>query len=144
MEYIGNGTYIPSLAAITEMTKQTAFDFYTSLEKQFPKIKKLQILKGIDLEEDGFENSGIMTKLAEELTQFVLDGELQEAIQFMNNVEEAFNSSEDTVTNYLYTDFLVTIMEQKKKPREYLKSIMGIKTKEHYKNLFSFYREIDV
>ncbi len=125
------------------MKKQTALEFYTALEIQFPKIEKLQALKGIDLEKEGFENSGIMTKLAKELTQFVIDGELQDVIQFMNNVEEAFDYAEDTVTNYLYTDFLVTIMEQKKKPREYLKSIMGIKTKEHYKNLFSFYRELD-
>ncbi len=69
-----------------KMAKQTAFEFYASLEKQFPKIKKLQILKGIDLKEDGFENSGIMTKLAEELTQFVINGKLQEAILLMNNV----------------------------------------------------------
>ena len=125
------------------MAKQTAFEFYTTLEKQFLRIQKLRILKGIDIEEEAWENSGIMTKLANELAQFVVDGEIKEAEKFMNLVEEAYYNADDTVTNYLYTDFLVTIMEQKKKPREYLKSIMGIKTKEHYKNLFSFYRELD-
>ncbi|WP_158976901.1 hypothetical protein [Cellulophaga sp. L1A9] len=125
------------------MAKQTAFEFYTALENQFPKVKQLYLLKDIDLDEDGFENCGIMTKLAKQLTQFVQDGECEEAIQFMNAVENAFEIAESTVTNYLYTDFLVTIMEQKKEPKEYLKSIMGLKTKEHYQNLFAFYRELD-
>ena len=125
------------------MTIQTALGFYTSLEKEFPRIQKLQLLKGIDIEEDEWEHSGIMTKLSKELAQFVADREFKEAEKFMFMVEGAFHNSENTITNYLYTDFLVTIMELKTEQREYIKSIMGIKTKENYKNLFAFYRELD-
>lgn len=125
------------------MAKQTALEFYMSLEKQFPEIQKLRILEGIDIEVEGWENSGIMTKLAQVLTQLLVDGYSDEAEKFMSIMEEAFYSAENTVKNYLYTDFLVTIMEQKKEQREYIKSIMGKKTKELYKSLFSFYRELD-
>jgi hypothetical protein len=70
-----------------------------------------------------------MTLLAIKLTLFAQGGKHEEAVKFLNYVENAFQIADDTVTNYLYTDFLVTIMEQKKEQREYLKSIMGIKTK---------------
>lgn len=125
------------------MTKQTAFKFYRTLEKQFPRIKTLGILEGIDIEVEKWENSGIMTKLANELAQFVMDGETKEAEQLMFMVEEAFDCADSIVTSYLCTDFLVTIMEQKKEQREYLKSIMGVKTKERYKKLLSSYLELD-
>ncbi|KAB1158543.1 hypothetical protein F7018_07955 [Tenacibaculum aiptasiae] len=39
------------------MKKQTAIEFYKSLEKQFPRIQKLQVLEGIDIEEESIENS---------------------------------------------------------------------------------------
>lgn len=123
------------------MRKLSVFQFYRMLEYEFQSIQKLDLLQGINIEEEGWENSDIMTKLARELTKIVHDGELKIAFHFMNKVEEAFQYGGDTLINYLYPDFLVTIMEQEKEPREYLKSLMGALTKQHYKKLLHFYRE---
>jgi hypothetical protein len=97
------------------MTKKTEKEFYLNLEKRFKKVQDLQILKEIDIENEGWENSGIMTKLAIQLTQYLTDGELKDAVDFMETIERALENANDTVTNYIYTDFLVTIMEQKKR-----------------------------
>jgi len=114
---------------ISKVKEQTALEFYTSLETQFPSIRELELLNGIDLKMEGFMNAGIMTKLAKELNQFYLDQQFDQAIDFMKLVEEAFEKADKIVTSYLTTDFIVTIMEQNKNSREYLKSIMGDKTK---------------
>ena len=125
------------------MINQSTEEFYTNLENQFPKVKDLELLNGIDIEEDGFENCGLMTSLAKTLTQYAKENDNKNVSKFLNMVEEAFETANDTIQNYLYTDFLVTIMEQKKEERELIKSLMGSKTKLRYKKLRTFYRELD-
>lgn len=46
-------------------------------------------------------------------------------------------------TSFIYTDFLVTIMEAKNQPREVIKSMIVPETKKLYIRLFDLYRESD-
>ena len=123
--------------------KQSAKAFYKYLEAQFPEVAALNILHDIDIIDEPWEHSGIMISLAEVLTHFVVDESYEKAKQFFAIIKNAFDNTEQIIQSYIITDFLVTIMEQKKEAREYLKSIMGMQSKHHYSELLSCYKELD-
>jgi len=125
------------------MEEQTVLEFYKYVDTKYSGINISKLYVGVNFDEDGFENAGIMTTLAEQVTQIAKEENFKEAKQVLDTIEIAFEKGENTLRSYLYTDFLVTIMEQKKEQREYLKSIMSDKTMNHYRELLKLYQELD-
>ena len=121
--------------------KQSVIAFYKNLEAKFPEVAALNLLHDIDINDEPWEHSGFMISLAEVLTHFVVNESYEKAKQFLTIIENAFENTEKIIQSYIITDFLVTIMEQKKDAREYIKSIMGVQSKHHYKALLSSYKE---
>ena len=117
---------------MNDHSKQSALTFYRHLEMQFPEVAALDLLHDIDIFDEPWKHSGIMISLAEVLTHIVVNENFGNAKRFMDIIENAFDTAEKVIQSYIITDFLVTIMEQKKQPREYIKSIMGIQSKHHY------------
>ncbi|MDQ8005489.1 MAG: hypothetical protein REI64_11870 [Pedobacter sp.] len=123
------------------LKQKTHVDFYNELRGQFPKMESLDTWKVYDWSEDGNDIMFIMTELAQELARWVADGERDDVQTVMDIVELYFHEGNSTVTSFLYTDFLVTVMEAKKEDRDVIKSMMKPETVKHYSNLFNFYRE---
>jgi len=123
--------------------KKNFEDFYNEIRGVFPRIKQLETWSNYDWSVYGFENSLIMSEVAMEMATWVSEGDTSEAQRLMDVIERYFHEGDVRVTSFIYTDFLVTIMEAKKDPREVIKSMMGPETKKHYIRLFDLYRESD-
>jgi hypothetical protein len=123
--------------------KKNFKDFYKEIRQGFPRINDLDTWNKYDSSVNGYEHSLIMSELSEEMARWVVEGQNTEAQRLMDKVERYFNEGDVPVTSIIYTDFLVTIMEAKREPRELIKKMMGPETEKHYKNLFTFYRELD-
>ncbi len=123
------------------LKQKTQVDFYNELRDEFPKMKKLSTWDEYDWSIDGYDTMFIMTEIAQELAKWVQDGERDDVQRLMDIVELYFHEGNSTVTSFLYTDFLVTVMEAKKEDRDVIKSMMKPETARHYSNLFNFYRE---
>lgn len=123
------------------LKQKTHVDFYNELRGQFPKMERLNTWKENDWSEDGNDIMFIMTELSQELARWVADGERDDVQRVMDIVELYFIEGSSTVASFLYTDFLVTVMEAKKEDREVIKAMMKPETAKHYNNLFNFYRE---
>ena len=132
-----------TLVAIIPNMNQTVSQFYNLLETQFAEVAEMDLLKGIDIEQEGFENCGIMTRLAKKLTEFAEMGQKKKVQTFLSFVEVGFKEGDNTLTSYLCTDFLVTIMEQKKNEREFIKKYMLSSAKQNYKAMLEYYLELD-
>lgn len=91
---------------------------------------------------DGSENSMIMSDLAEEIILWTSNNKLEDLRNFFDYLESCLEVYDERVTSFIYTDFLVTIMEEKgKESRELIKKMMLSKTKEFYQRMFQFYSE---
>jgi len=125
------------------LQKKNFEDFYNEIRNQFPKMREMDTWDKYDRSLNGYENSSIMTELSREMASWVTQGQNEEAQKMMSIVEKYFHEGDDSVNSIIYTDFLVTIMEVKKETREVIKKMMGPETERRYKNLFTFYRELD-
>lgn len=123
------------------VVQKTQVDFYNELRSQFHKIEKLSTWKEYDWSSDGFDNAFIMTELSQELERWVADGERDDVQRVMDIIELYFHEGNSAVTSFLYTDFLVTVMEAKKEDRDVIKAMMKPETVKHYSNLLNLYRE---
>ncbi|MBI3221348.1 MAG: hypothetical protein HYZ44_17690 [Bacteroidetes bacterium] len=106
-------------------------------------MRELNTWDNYDWSADSNDNFMIMTELSREMAKWVAEGHETEGQRLMDLIERYFHEGDDAVTSIIYTDFLVTIMEAKKEPRERIKKMMGPETETHYKNLFNFYFETD-
>lgn len=122
---------------------QTISKFYNLLESEFVEVAEMNLLKDVDIEQEGFEKCEIMSKLAKKLAEFASVGQKKKVQTFLAHVEIGFNEGDNTLTSYLSTDFLVTIMEHKKGEREFIKQLMEPSTIQNYKEMLDFYRELD-
>jgi hypothetical protein len=125
------------------LQKKNFEDFYNEIRDQFPKMRQLNTWDKYDWSLGGSENSMIMSELSMEMANWVADGQESEGKRMMDMIERYFHEGDIPVISIIYTDFLVTIMEQRKEIREVIKKMMGSETEKHYKNLFKFYRERD-
>ena len=121
--------------------QKTQVNFYNELRGQFQRIEKLSTWKEYDWSMEGYDTMFIMTELAQELARWVAEGERDDVQRVMDIVELYFHEGNSTVISFLYTDFLVTVMEAKKEDRDVIKSMMKPETVKHYSNLLNFYRE---
>jgi predicted XRE-type DNA-binding protein len=122
--------------------KKNIEQFYTELMSQFPQLKELSIWQECDWSEQGYENSRIMTAIAQEMANWAANNQLQQTQLLLDFIESSFFDFDNRVTSFIYTDFLVTFMEIKdKETREMLKKQMKSETAKHYQQLFKFYRE---
>lgn len=117
--------------------------FYKLLKTNFPKINQCKFWNEYYLSENGYENSIIMTELAQEISTWDIKKEYEEFTKLFNIIEIGFEEYDISTTSYLATDFLVTIMEIKNKLlRSEIKSYMKYKTQEKYSEMLKFYKEI--
>nr|WP_294932667.1 hypothetical protein [uncultured Flavobacterium sp.] len=112
------------------------------MKNLFPKITELKTWNKYNWSVDGYENSMIMSELAEEIILWTSNNKLEDSQNFFAYLELCLEVCDERVTSFIYTDFLVTIMEAKEKEtRELIKKMMLSKTKEFYLRLFQFYNE---
>lgn len=124
------------------VNKKNIEQFYFELRSQFPQLKELRIWQECDWSEQGYENSMIMSAIAEEMASWAANNQLQQTQLLLDFIESSFLDSYNRVKSFICTDFLVTIMEIKdKETREILKKQMKPETAKHYQQLFNFYRE---
>jgi len=116
--------------------------FYIELKNNFKKIDELELWNEFDWSENGYENSFIMTKLAQEISSWNLITENYELSKFLKIIEDGFIYYNKATSSMLATDFLVTIMEiEDQEVRNEIKQIMLPKTQLNYQNMLTFYRE---
>ncbi len=125
------------------LQKKNFGDFYNEIRDQFPKTKELETWVKYDWSLGGFENSMIMSELSREMVDWVANGKESEGQKMMDLIERYFHEGDVPVVSIIYTDYLVTIMEAKKKVREAIKKMMGPETEKSYKKLLLVYRELD-
>jgi hypothetical protein len=122
--------------------KKNVQDFYNEVHCQFPKLKELKIWDKYDWSLEGCEHSMLMTNLSREMAIWATDGDLKETQRLMDFIEDYFCEGDSSVISFLYTDFLVTIMEiENKRIRETIKKMMKSNTAKYYRQLYNFYRE---
>jgi hypothetical protein len=122
--------------------KKNIEEFYIDLKNKFPKIAELKTWNKYNWSIEGYENSMIMSDLAEEIILWTSNDKLEDSRNFFNFLELCLNVYDERVTSFIYTDFLITIMEaENKETRELIKKMMLSKTKEFYQLLFQFYSE---
>lgn len=129
---------------ITNMldNKKNIEEFYIELKNKFPKIAELKTWNIYNWSVESYENSMIMSDLAEEIILWTSNDKLEDSRNFFNFLELCLNAYDERVTSFIYTDFLVTIMEaENSETRELIKKMMLSKTKELYQRLFQFYSE---
>lgn len=116
--------------------------FYKILKSNFPKINQCKFWDEYDWSEEGYENSFIMTEIAQEISSWDTKLEFGELTKLFNIIEIGFVEYDNSTSSFLATDFLVTIMEIKNKLiRDKIKKMMGSKTQENYRAMLKFYRE---
>ena len=120
--------------------KKNIEEFYIDLKNRFPKITELKTWDKYNWSVNGCENSMIMSELAEEIMLWTSNNKLEDSKNFFDYLELCLEIYDERVTSFIYTDFLVTIMEEKE-TRELIKKMMQPKIKEFYKRLFQFYSE---
>jgi hypothetical protein len=122
--------------------KKNIEEFYIDLKNRFPKLTELKTWNKYNWRVDGCENSMIMSDLAEEIILWTSNNKLEDSRNFFDYLESCIEVYDERVTSFIYTDFLVTIMETKEKEtRELIKKMMLTKTKQFYQRLFQFYSE---
>ncbi|TDO71065.1 hypothetical protein EV143_11057 [Flavobacterium chryseum] len=122
--------------------KKNIEEFYIDLKNKFPKIAELKTWNKYNWSIEGSENSMIMSDLAEEIIFWTSNDKLEDSRFFFEYLESCLKNYDQRVTSFIYTDFLVTIIETKnKEARELIKKMMLSKTKEFYQRLFQFYSE---
>jgi len=122
--------------------KKNIEEFYIDLKHRFPEITELKTWNKYNWSVDGCENSMIMSELAEEIILWTSNNKLEDSQNFFDYLELCLEVYDERVTSFIYTDFLLTIMEAKEKEtRELIKKMMLSKTKEFYQRLFQFYSE---
>lgn len=124
--------------------KKNIEEFYNDLKNRFQKIAEMKIWSKYNWSVEGCENSLIMSELAEEIILWTDINKLEDVKKFFEYLESCLEVYNDRVISFIYTDFLVTIMEVKEKEkRELIKKMMLSKTIELYQRLFLFYSESD-
>ncbi|HEU4791906.1 MAG TPA: hypothetical protein VFS71_19635 [Flavobacterium sp.] len=122
--------------------KKNIEEFYIDLKNRFPKLTELKTWNKYNWSIDGCENSMIMSELAEEIILWTSKNKLEDSQNFFDYQELSLEVYDERVISFIYTDFLMTIMEAKEKEtRELIKKMMLYKTKEFYQRLFQFYNE---
>jgi hypothetical protein len=124
------------------LPKKNIEQFYRNLQEKFPEIKNLSTWINYPWYEGGSENSMIMSELAQEMIRWARENRWDDIAEWMIFTESAFLEYDKTTSSYIYTDFLVEIIEIKDRNlRESIKALMKSETKIQYKQLLDFYRE---
>ena len=121
--------------------KKNIEEFYIDLKHRFPEITELKTWNKYNWSVDGCENSMIMSELAEEIILWTSNNKLEDSQNFFDYLELCLEVYDERFTSFIFTDFLVTIMEEKENTRELIKKMMLFKTKEFYQRLLQFYSE---
>lgn len=126
------------------MEKKNIESFYKELKTNVSKIDDLNIWQEYDWSENnGIENSAIMTELAREISKWNPKTDYGDFSAFFQTIEDGFLNFDKTTSSYLATDFLVTIMEIKDKfIRDEIKKFMRNETQKQYREMLHFYREL--
>lgn len=108
----------------------------------FSVLKELSVWSEWGRGNDGYVHTMVMSHLASELVDWATKGNWSDAKAFLNEVEEAFISGDDTLVAFLGTDFTVTILECRDiAVREKIKELMGIVTRNAYQINLRGYKE---
>ncbi len=135
-------TKMLAFISIMLVKKKNIEEFYNELRSKFPNLNELKTWDENDWSVDGgIDHCAIMTDIAREVRNWSAAGQLGEIEKLFQIIETYWNEGDSTVTSYIYTDFLVTIMEIKKEQREPIKALMKATTQQEYNNLLHLYRE---
>ncbi len=87
--------------------------FYKEIKENFPKINQKAFWNEYDWNEEGYENSFIMTEIAREICRWNIKTEYWELDNLFKIIEIGLTEYDEKTCSFLATDFLVTLMEKK-------------------------------
>lgn len=126
------------------IVKKTRLHFFSELRNTFPEIAQLTIWNENDYLDDPSTSSEIMTKIGEVVIKWSELNEIEKIKKLMSFIEQSYQSYNDEITSYIYTDFLPTIISMENSAlRNNIKKQILKETMKHYNQLIElgFYKE---